>query len=86
MQDKKIHLRIVKFGESGVLSYVAPNGTFDPYFVGTDPLVPDLLCGNCGLILATMIPSSQLREIVMQCPMCEQLNDTSGIELSKHLN
>jgi phage FluMu protein Com len=84
MKVNKIRLQTIEFAELGNRSFFAPNGTLEPYFVGSDPLAPDLLCGECGFILATMVPCADLEDLLMQCPRCERLNDTRGLRTSEH--
>jgi hypothetical protein len=78
MRYTKIRLSTIELSELGDRSFVALNGTLEPYFVGGDPLAPDLLCGNCGWLLTSMISPARLMGILMQCPKCEKLNDSDG--------
>ena len=44
----------------------------DPrFFVGTNAAFPDLLCGECGTILAT---GSDVHDLVLQCGQCRAFN------------
>lgn len=77
MRYQRIRLPTIELSELGERSFVAPNGTLEPHFVGEDPLAPDLLCGNCGWLLTTMITPFELLGILMQCPKCEHVNSSA---------
>jgi hypothetical protein len=63
------------------LPHNAPEGTVltrdddfddDPrFFIGTDARFPDLLCGECGVVLAT---GTDVKDLVMQCGGCRAFN------------
>jgi uncharacterized ferredoxin-like protein len=61
-----------KEGTRTVLVTKAGQGVI--YFKGNGDT--NLICGNCGTILCENINEGQIRNIVLQCPICRLYNDT----------
>ena len=44
----------------------------DPrFYIGTDARFPDLVCGECGTVLAT---GTEVKDVVLQCGHCRAFN------------
>jgi hypothetical protein len=75
MKPPAIRLAILDSDQLGLRSFVARNGSLEPYFTGRDADEPDLVCGKCGFVLATRLPHIYLEDLILQCPSCESLNE-----------
>ena len=67
--DRK--LKIVPEPELGTRTVFV--GKILPFLKGSGDL--NLLCGNCKAILAKRINEGQVRNIVIQCPICKFYNE-----------
>lgn len=65
-------IRLQGFSEENLhgRSFVAPNGTKEPYFAGDDRNAPDLLCSQCDKVLVRGVPTALLADLLFQCPDC----------------
>jgi phage FluMu protein Com len=75
-QKNKHHLTVIGeslLGARTALSLKRMGGVF---FAGSQE-APNLLCGKCGWILVSGRLRESLGDLVLKCPYCSVLNDTS---------
>ena len=64
-----LKLRVIPKPEPGTRNVFEPSrGEVLPVFEGIGDV--NLLCGNCGGVLAKTIEKTQLQNVVIHCPVC----------------
>ncbi len=72
----KIKLPVIPKPAEGTRAILVPEKGVIPVIKGTGGDI-DLLCGNCGIVLASgLVPTQKIVNIVIKCPNCGSYNDT----------
>ncbi len=75
MPARKVRLQSFPSEQLRGRSFVAPNGTEEPYFTGDYTAAPDLLCPQCDRVLVRGVPAALLVKLLFQCPHCSAFSE-----------
>ena len=71
-----IKLKIIPKPDDGRRSIIMPPSENEPTII-KGPGNIDLICGNCGAILAKEVEENQIKNVVLYCNQCNNYNEVS---------
>lgn len=74
----RIGLRVIPEPAAGTRSVLAYTGEGTVVMRGS-AMGHDYVCGACAAVLLEAVPRGQVRNVVVKCPACGAINDTTEL-------